>query len=332
MRSKTILVITALLLFNCTALLLAQSNLSLIEKLEQVTKEKEPEWTLDRKLPVERMLVLRWSSGEERIFMSITLTDSSAKAKEVFESSIDRLTERGTKGTRSKIANMGKESEVWIGQNSNGSTELQFRQEKVHVLLFAPSEEVAKRFAGYVSDLLLPAKLSQRETSAQSWKEYSSLEGGFSILFPGNPTQETQVIEPAPGVRLNLRVHVLRTLAEYSVMYYDYPMPVSDPAVAQSVLENGAKGAVASVNSELLEFKEITLDGHPGRYLKERMPSGEIMRVKMLLVGQRLYQVAITTPREDGASAATVKSYAAMADKFLSSFKVTKDRKLNTTV
>jgi hypothetical protein len=37
-----------------------------------------------------------------------------------------------------------------------------------------------------------------------------------------------------------------------------------------------------------------------------------------------MYQVAITTLREEGTSAATVKSYEMMADKFLNSFKLLK--------
>lgn len=162
------------------------------------------------------------------------------------------------------------------------------------------------------------------ETNPQAWKEYSSTEGGFSILFPGTPSESSQLVEAAPGVQFKLSIHSLKTLAEYGVMYADYPIPVGDPAVARRVLDNGAKGAVASVNSELLELKEIALDGHPGRYLKERMPRGELMRVKMLLVGQRMYQVAITTPREEGASAEMVKQYETMADKFLNSFKLKK--------
>lgn len=131
-------------------------------------------------------------------------------------------------------------------------------------------------------------------------------------------------MEVAPGVEFKLHIHNLKTVAEYSVMYADYPIPVGDPAVARSVLDDGARGAVASVNSELLELKEIALDGHPGRYLKERMPRGEIMRVKMILVGQRMYQVAITTPREEGAQAEAIKQYETMADKFLNSFKLLK--------
>ena len=322
MKKKLVISVTVFLLCSYS-LLIAQDGLSLMEKLERVTKENEPQWNLDRKLPVGKLVVLRWSSGEARVFMSITVTESPDRAKEIYESSVIRLNEQlGAKGTKSTVPSLGAENQLWTGYNVDGSAAMQFRQGKVHVLLFAPSEDVAKRFARYVADLLPPSKTPQAESSPQAWKEYSSVEGGFSILFPGNPSQETQVVEAAPGVQFNLRIHKLKALAEYSVMYADYPIPVSDPAVAKNVLDNGAKGAVASVNSELLELKEITLYGHPGRYLKERMRSGEIMRVKMLLVGQRMYQVAITTPREEGTSAEMVKAYETMADKFLSSFKL----------
>jgi TonB family protein len=69
-------------------------------------------------------------------------------------------------------------------------------------------------------------------------------------------------------------------------------------------------------------MSEISLEGHPGRLLKERMRDGSIMRVKMFLVGQRLYQVAVTTPREEGAKAETVRFYETTASKFLDSFKL----------
>lgn len=324
---KLIIFVTVLLLCSYPALLIAQDGLSLVEKLERVTKEKEPQWELDRKLPSEKILVLRWSSGEARVFMSITMTDSARKAEEIYESSVARLNEQlGAKATKIRVPNLGVENQLWTGYNNDGSAAMQFHQGKFHVLLFAPSEDVAKRFARHVVELLPQSKTAQTETSSQAWKEYSSAEGGFSILFPGEPSQETQLIDAAPGTQFKLRIHKLKTLAEYSVMYADYPIPVGDPAVAKNVLDNGAKGAVASVNSELLELKEITLYGYPGRYLKERMPSGEIMRVKMLLVGQRMYQVAITTPREEGTPAEIVKSYEMMADKFLNSFRLLKTK------
>lgn len=171
-----------------------------------------------------------------------------------------------------------------------------------------------------------PTNLPLAESDPQIWKEYSSAEGRFSILFPGKPGQDTKVIE-ASDAQFKLSIHRLKTLAEYSVMYADYPVPTNDPAVAKQVLDNGAKGAVASVRSELLEINEIMLDGYPGRYLRQRMPGGEILWVKMFLVGQRMYQIAVTTPREEGASAQTISLYKTAADKYLNSFKLLKEEK-----
>lgn len=327
MKMKSIIFIAALLLGNYSTLIVAQDGLSLMQKLERVTKEREPQWNLDRKLPGEKLVVLRWSSNEGQVFMSITVTDSPDRAKEIYERSLARLNEQlGAGATKSTLPNLGAENQLWTGYNNDGSAAMQFRQGKVHVLLFAPSEDVAKRFSRYVNDLIPSSRSLQAEDTSQAWRQYSSAQGGFSILFPGDPSQETQFIEAAPGVQFELRIFKLKTLAECSVMYADYPMPLDDPKLAKSVLDNGAKGAVASVNSELLELKEIMFEGHPGRYLKERMPSGEIMRVKILLVGQRLYQVAITTPGEEGKSSEMVAAYQAMSDRFLNSFKLNKKR------
>ena len=330
---KKLLILVAVFLLYPSVTLTGQDPLSLIEKLEKITKEREPDWTIDRKLPTDQIVVLRWSSGENRIFMSIFLTASSDRAKEALDRTVASMNEQT--GTKPKmIADLGEENFLWPGDSAGSSARLAYRQGKIHVLLFAPTEDVAKRFGGHVLDTLPKPKEPKVQTSQPNWKEYSSAEGRFSILFPGKHTEETRVTQLAPGVELRLRIYKHDTVAECSVMYSDYPMPLDDPAVANSVLDAGARGAAATINAEVLELKEITLDGFPGRYLKERLTSKEIMRVKMYLVGQRLYQVAITTPAEQGLSADKIKTYEAMADKFLSSFKVVKkeEKKLTAQV
>ena len=172
-----------------------------------------------------------------------------------------------------------------------------------------------------------PSKVAEGSTvvekDAAKWQQFSSKEGRFSILFPGLPVEETQSIG-APGVNFNLHLNRLHTFAEYSVMYADYPESINDNNVdlANSVLDNGLEGAVAEVNSKLLEVNKISLEGHPGRSYKERMADGGIMRGKTFLVGHRLFQIAITTPKEEGASADTVRLYETTAEKFLESFRL----------
>jgi hypothetical protein len=53
------------------------------------------------------------------------------------------------------------------------------------------------------------------------------------------------------------------------------------------------------------------------------MPDGSVLRGATFLVGHRLYQIAITTPREDGAPDVAIKLYQATASKFLASFRLT---------
>jgi len=158
------------------------------------------------------------------------------------------------------------------------------------------------------------------EFNPVSWKEYSSAEGRFSILFPGTPKEETKSLD-VQGAKFKLHIHKLKTFSEYGVIYADYPIPLDDPDVAKRVLDNGARGAASSVNAELLSVTEISIGGHPGRLLTERLPDGSALKAKMYLVGQRLYQIAVTMPKaESGPDGG--KALEKFADKFLDSFKL----------
>jgi TonB family protein len=158
------------------------------------------------------------------------------------------------------------------------------------------------------------------EFNPASWKEYFSAEGRFSILFPGTPQEGVHSVD-VQGGQLKIHVHNLKAYAEYGVIYADYPIPVGDPRVAKQVLDNGAKGGAAEVNAELLSMTEISIDGHPGRLLRERLPSGSILKAKMYLVGQRLYQIAVTMPKAE-TDADSGNAHEKLADKFLDSFKI----------
>lgn len=160
-----------------------------------------------------------------------------------------------------------------------------------------------------------------QEVQPANWKRFVSPEGRFSILFPGVPTVSEQTVDH-PLWKFILHKHQLRTFAEYGVMYADYPKSVIESTPADVLLDQGAKGAVAEVNSQLLSISPISEAGYPGRLLKERMPNGTIMQAKMVLAGQRMYQVAITTPKEEGVDPKTVGFYSAIATKFLNSFEV----------
>jgi hypothetical protein len=173
--------------------------------------------------------------------------------------------------------------------------------------------------------LCWPKKLSQKDVgevldaNPAAWKEFSSAAGGFAIKFPGSPKESKE-----QSGEFTLNLIQLTSAFEYSVMYADYPEWAndSDPARAKKILDSGLEGAVAQVQSKLLEVKEVSIDKHPGRQYVERMPNGTILRGKTFLVGHRLYQIAITTPNEEGAVPDAVKFYQTTAAKFLDSFRL----------
>jgi len=158
------------------------------------------------------------------------------------------------------------------------------------------------------------------EREASSWKEFSSRTGGFAITFPGAPKAETQTL----GGQFVLNIFRLHTFAEYSVMYADYPDSVNDgdPRLAKQILDDGLAGAVAEVNSKLLEVEEVSIETHPGRQYKERMRDGSILRGQTFLVGHRLYQIAIATPKEEDEGAKEIEFYQTVAKRFLGSFRL----------
>src|SRR5918993_1966730 len=134
---KSVVLVAAFLLCSSAALV-GQNTSSIIEQLEKITTEKEPDWKLDRKLPSDRIVVLRWSSGEDRIFLSIFLTDSSERAKAAYADSVRRMSEEaGADTTRSSVPDLGEENQLWSGNNQGRSARLVFRQSKMQVLLFA---------------------------------------------------------------------------------------------------------------------------------------------------------------------------------------------------
>jgi len=159
------------------------------------------------------------------------------------------------------------------------------------------------------------------EYNPASWKEHKSGTGRFSILFPGTPQAQVQKLKVGQS-EIIIRTLQLQELAAYSVMYSDYPVPVANAEAASGILDFTAQQAVEMFKAEPLDRQKITFEGHPGRFLKQRLPDGFVMHLKFYLVGQKLYQLMITTPKEDGATDDQRRFYEATATKFLGSFKL----------
>ena len=160
------------------------------------------------------------------------------------------------------------------------------------------------------------------EAKTEFWRLFKSTEGRFSVEIPGTPQIDTQSVD-TPAGKIFFTKFILQTASTYGVIYADYPTKIEGSATINRILNDGAKNAAASVNAELLSMTEITVDGYPGRLLLEQMRDGSTMSVKMVVVGQRLYQVAVTLPSPSRMAPEQKAIYESAANKFLDSFKIT---------
>ena len=152
------------------------------------------------------------------------------------------------------------------------------------------------------------------------WQTFGFAEGRFSIQFPGTPEVSTTPLDSSGQIVSHK--YSVATRAEYAVTYADYTVKLDGVDAANKVLDDWSKSAIAASNSELLSTNKILLGESPGRELKARMKDGAIARMKIFVVGQRLYQVAVILPRLENAPPEEVTLYDQAASKFLNSFKL----------
>jgi TonB family protein len=163
------------------------------------------------------------------------------------------------------------------------------------------------------------------ESDPKAWKAFSSEEGAFSVVLPAKLKKRAQPLATRHGAAV-MHLFEARALADYQVMYMSFEESLAmDAELVKQMLDDGRDGGVRNVNGQLLEEKEIKLDGHAGRALKVRLANGDIIRSRLYVAGHRLYAVNILTP-EAGASDSVARFHEEVATKFLDSFKITSVR------
>jgi len=168
------------------------------------------------------------------------------------------------------------------------------------------------------------------------WKEFSSTAGRFKAVFPGDPAETSQTIKSDVG-KIERHAFTLEAgFARFVVSYSDFPIVLTDAGDVKNFLDHMHEGEVASSQGKLLSMAEIEIDGYPGREFIVETPNSKF-RMKYYLVGQRFYQIAISTQSADliasyiqkleigsaNDAAAMARSMELFAAKFFDSFKLT---------
>ncbi len=155
--------------------------------------------------------------------------------------------------------------------------------------------------------LALPLLLGawQAELPA-NWKTITSKDGGFKIGMPGKPTESKRKVLTATGhLDVTLVVAEGRNGAAFAISYCDYAEADVKKGDLEKRLDHARDGAVSSSGGKLQSERIADLrDGdnlQRGRDLIIEKNGGIIARMRIFLVGRRLYQVMVlgTAPTKE---------------------------------
>jgi hypothetical protein len=140
---------------------------------------------------------------------------------------------------------------------------------------------------------------------AQSiWKLFSAPDSSFRILMPGIPQKTKQTVNTKSGkIELNtFTVERQQEEVKYTVGYVDYPSQyielLTRNNLVQKALDNGRDNLVQKAKGTLINEQKITLNSYSGREISYSKPGEKIVKQRIFLVNQRLYQVSVETTKK----------------------------------
>jgi hypothetical protein len=149
------------------------------------------------------------------------------------------------------------------------------------------------------------------------WRTFTSKNGHFAILMPGTPKSDVDSVETLIGT-VDLHSFTVETSDfAYFVAYGDFPPAFVQNADTDAMLDGARDGALEDVRGTLVSERRISVQGFPGRELWiEATVSGQkgLAQARMILVGNRFYQVLVAGPKERFAES--------QAERFLNTFQV----------
>jgi hypothetical protein len=139
---------------------------------------------------------------------------------------------------------------------------------------------------------------------------FTSEEGRFSVRMPGAPEYRMVTVDSADPMPLH-KWTVQRGTTTFMVAYADIPVEGRE---ASEILAGARESVLSKPERKLLSERSVSLGGSPGTELEIGGPNGISMRMRIFLVGARLYQILVAGRDQDG--------FQADETDFLASFKV----------
>lgn len=162
-----------------------------------------------------------------------------------------------------------------------------------------------------LSALLALLILQLSPAAPVSVKEFTSKEGGFSVMTPVVMEEASQEIDTAIGkIKIVMYGGELEGAA-FQVGYNDYPEGFVTDDNSADLLDGAREGMVSNIGGTLVSEKKLTLKGFPGREIVATVMIEEMeatVKARVFIAGSRLYQIIVVAP-QDGADAQRIDAF-----------------------
>jgi hypothetical protein len=167
MRRKLLWLSILVSLTSALAITKAQTQASVLDRIEQSIPKREAGWRLtkdDAYLRTEAddfpQAALSWTNDKEEVSAYVVVYKKLQTAAEVFEREYkDEDVER-----RSRLEGIGDAAFLWMPEKENGSYVLRFSKANVIVMMSSESEGVLKRCAKYIAESIAPPNNGMQRT------------------------------------------------------------------------------------------------------------------------------------------------------------------------
>ncbi len=130
-----------------------------------------------------------------------------------------------------------------------------------------------------------------------SWQEFKPANAGFAILMPALAQVEQETLDTLFGQITLIRHAAKFDNMVFSAAYSSLPADLITTYPAEQLLKALQEGGVSDYNGRLLSSKEIKLGDYSGIEVmlevpdNKRMPGGGVLRTRLYLVGNVLYEI-----------------------------------------
>ncbi len=132
---------------------------------------------------------------------------------------------------------------------------------------------------------------------AQRWVKFSSPEGRFGILMPGEPVAGKVIELKLPKFTAKVHPFSALRLPSFGLMcgYADFPFA---PKNTSEIFDRTRNGSIRGVEGKLISEENLTLGGFSGRRFRSTAQENSFIDEEMYLVGQRFYLITVISKTE----------------------------------